>query len=69
MNEMFNKKPWVEPLLTLESGSSSITSSDEENKDMECGKRRASSSSCETKVPTKRKYNIFKNKMFICVIV
>lgn len=59
MNEMFVKKPWVEPVLTLESGSSSITSSDEENKVenkvTECGKRRANSSSCENKLPTKRK--------------
>lgn len=55
MNEMFNKKPWVEPLLTLESGTSSITSSDEENKNVECGKRRASSSSRENELSTKRK--------------
>jgi len=54
MNEMFTKKLWVEPILTLESGSSTITSSDEEVKDI--GSRRSSSFSCENKLPSKRKY-------------
>ncbi|XP_024868962.1 uncharacterized protein LOC112452791 [Temnothorax curvispinosus] len=42
MDEMFTKKPWVEPLLTLDSGSSTIASSDEEKKDIGCGTRKSS---------------------------
>lgn len=56
MNEMFTKKPWAKPLLTLESGSSSITSSDEEMKNIACESKRSSSPSCENKLPAKRKY-------------
>ncbi|GAB1867710.1 hypothetical protein CAJAP_08789 [Camponotus japonicus] len=58
MNEMFTKKPWAEPLLTLESGSSGITSSDEEMKNIASGGQKSNSPPCEKKLPTKRKrYN------------
>lgn len=56
MNEMFTKKPWAEPLLTLESGSSGITSSDEEMKNIASGGQKSNSPPCEKKLPTKRKY-------------
>lgn len=75
MNEMFTKKPWAEPLLTLESGSSGITSSDEEMKNIASGGQKSNSPPCEKKLPTKRKYqkyvqlcNVILSSIFIIFI-
>ncbi|XP_077257514.1 uncharacterized protein LOC143894765 [Temnothorax americanus] len=57
MDEMFTKKPWVKPLLTLDSGSSAIASSDDEIKDIGCGTRKSSSLPSENKPPKRKKYN------------
>ncbi|KYN01658.1 hypothetical protein ALC62_07539 [Cyphomyrmex costatus] len=55
MDEIFNKKPWAESLLTLESSSSSttVTSADEKE---DIPSKRSNSPFGEKKLPSKRKY-------------